>query len=85
MEERDVWRVVPREPWMQVIDTHWMFDKKLDRDTAELLKQRARLVVKVSPKSKDCITMTHSQQLFDMNPYGCSSQLLLLMVWTFGL
>ncbi|SJL14141.1 uncharacterized protein ARMOST_17596 [Armillaria ostoyae] len=46
MEERDVWRVVPREPWMQVIDTRWTFDKKLDGDTAELLKRRARLVVK---------------------------------------
>ncbi len=38
MEERDVWRVIPREPWMQVIDTRWTFDKKLDGDTAELLK-----------------------------------------------
>ncbi len=46
MEERDVWRVVPKEPWMHVIDTRWTFDKKLDRDTAELIKRRARLVVK---------------------------------------
>ncbi len=46
MEERDIWRVVPKEPWMQVIDTRWTFDKKLDGDTVELLKRRARLVVK---------------------------------------
>lgn len=46
MEERDVWRVIPKEPWMHVIDTRWTFDKKLDRDTAELIKHCARLVVK---------------------------------------
>ncbi len=38
MEERDVWRVVPKEPWMHVINTHWTFGKKLDGNTAELLK-----------------------------------------------
>ncbi len=46
MEERDVWRVIPKEPWMRVIDTRWMFDKKLQGDTAELIKCPARLIVK---------------------------------------
>ncbi len=36
MEERDVWEVIPREPWMKLIDTWWVFNIKLD----------ARLVVK---------------------------------------
>ncbi len=31
---------------MQVINTHWTFDKKLDGDTAKLLKHYVRLIVK---------------------------------------
>lgn len=46
MEERDIWRVVPREPWMKVIDNQWVFDNKIDRDTGDLLKCQACLVVK---------------------------------------
>ncbi len=46
MEERDVWRVVPRELWMKVIDNQWVFDNKIDGYTRDLLKRRARLVVK---------------------------------------
>ncbi len=30
MEERDVWEVVLREPWMKTIDTRWVYDKKID-------------------------------------------------------
>ncbi len=46
MEKRDVWRVVPYEPWMKVIDNHWIFNNKVDGDTGDLLKCQACLVVK---------------------------------------
>ncbi len=46
MEERDVQEVIPREPWMKMIDTRWVFDIKLDGDLGSLLKRQARLVVK---------------------------------------
>ncbi len=46
MEEWDVWQVVPCKPWMKVIDNQWVFDNKIDRDTRDLLKHRAHLVIK---------------------------------------
>ncbi len=41
MEELDVWRVIPREPWMKVIDTLWVYDNKVDGDTGDLMKRHA--------------------------------------------
>lgn len=41
-----MWRVIPKEPWMKVIDMRWTFDKKLDSNTRDLIKCRGCLVIK---------------------------------------